>query len=852
MTGAEAVGTSDASATACGLVEIRSDGQVRWSMTGTASWTDTVDQFHIHRGATGVIGPIEVELLGTSTFDPVTRTATGTVVTTPALAAEIAGNPAGFYLNVHTPLAPAGIARGQLRAFTDPRWHAVLLGTNQPVVATASARGAASFSFTSATTASFVVAVGAPGIGAVTAATVHLAPAGVTALPLLDLLAAPGATIDTGLSTLSGTLTLSFDSLTRLLVDPSGVYVQVTTAAAPLGLARGQLSSGPEALTAAMTGVQETSVVNPAASAGAAVFLDTFTSGSVMLALDPATAPITAVTEAAIRAGALGVDGPVVVNLLAGLDYVASTPSFSSEGSIAFDMTLYTRLLADPAGFHVDVRTAAASTGLARGQLTQRPVSVFGALSGAEETVVVDATASGTFSLLATSPTACTWSLRSTNPDPTLVLDLHVHDGLPGTDGPALIDLLAAGDAVADGDALSGSAVITGRTVPRLLAVAGHFYANAHTADAPLGEMRGQLVLRNDFTAPAGLTYSTPVTYFVGTAIAPNDPSSTGGAVALYTVSPALPAGLSLDASTGRISGTPTAQTAAATYTVTASNAIGSTNAGVNITVTVPPPLTLSYTTPVSYVTGTAITPLSPTSTGGPITTYGVSPALPAGLSLHAGTGVLSGTPTAVAAAADYTITGSNVSGSAQAVVNITVTSSLLPPSGLTYSTPHSFPTGTAITPLSPTVGGGAVATWSISPALPAGLVFSTTNGVISGTPTATAASAGYTVTAANASGSSQFTITITVTLGAPTISYAQGTIVGYIGTSIGTVSPTMGGGAAASFSISPALPSGLSFNTANGDITGTPTSTYAYTAHTVTATNATGSGQTIVYVVVY
>jgi hypothetical protein len=47
-------------------------------------------------------------------------------------------------------------------------------------------------------------------------------------------------------------------------------------------------------------------------------------------------------------------------------------------------------------------------------------------------------------------------------------------------------------------------------------------------------------------------------------------------------------------------------------------------------------------------------------------------------------------------------------------------------------------------------------------------------------------------------------------------------------------------------------MPPGLNFNTGNGDITGTPTSTYAYTAHTVTASNAAGSGQTTVYIVVY
>ena len=52
-----------------------------------------------------------------------------------------------------------------------------------------------------------------------------------------------------------------------------------------------------------------------------------------------------------------------------------------------------------------------------------------------------------------------------------------------------------------------------------------------------------------------------------------------------YSVSPDLPAGLSLDDHTGIISGTPTGVTATASYTVTASNATGRTTATLTITV---------------------------------------------------------------------------------------------------------------------------------------------------------------------------------------------------------------------------------------------------------------------------
>jgi subtilisin-like proprotein convertase family protein len=177
--------------------------------------------------------------------------------------------------------------------------------------------------------------------------------------------------------------------------------------------------------------------------------------------------------------------------------------------------------------------------------------------------------------------------------------------------------------------------------------------------------------------APASLSYSSnPATYTKSTAIPDNTPTSSGGAVVSYAVSPALPAGLTLNTSTGVISGTPTTLATAADYTVTATNTGGSTTASVSIMVNDVAPSSLSYSSnPATYTKDTVISDNAPTSNGGAVVSYAVSPALPAGLTLNTSTGVISGTPSAESVAAIHTVTATNTGGSTTADLGITVVS---------------------------------------------------------------------------------------------------------------------------------------------------------------------------------
>ena len=391
--------------------------------------------------------------------------------------------------------------------------------------------------------------------------------------------------------------------------------------------------------------------------------------------------------------------------------------------------------------------------------------------------------------------------------------------------------------------------------------------------------------------APTTLSYSASAPVFTkGVAITSDTPTSSGGSVSSYSVSPTLPAGLVLSASSGAITGTPTVVSAKASYTVTATNAGGSTTTALSITVNDEAPTALTYAAgKVVYIIDTPITANTPSNNGGAVVSYTVTPALPAGLSLSATTGVISGMPTAVSALSSYTVTATNTGGSATARVTITVndtsTAAVEAPAGLVYSPDNSVNTvGVPITPIAPSSTGGAPLTYknssgatipayTISPALPSGLSLSgypvtladNATGVISGTPLVASPATTYTVTARNASGSTTATLTIAVNATNVTpagLVYSAPAPVYVAGVAITPDVPSTSslGATPTSYSVSPALPTGLSLDTTTGIVTGTPaaiTSTIVppppvTATYTVTASTAAGSTTAPLTITIY
>ena len=255
----------------------------------------------------------------------------------------------------------------------------------------------------------------------------------------------------------------------------------------------------------------------------------------------------------------------------------------------------------------------------------------------------------------------------------------------------------------------------------------------------------------------------------------------------------------------------------------------------------------------VSGVVGSAITATTAYSATGISGTkvFVISPSLPGGLSINTATGVVSGTPTEASVAANYTVTVS-VNGNAAATATITIAVSgtaTLSPGTQTVTGRVGAPI-TATTALTST-GLGTKDFW-IAPALPAGLTFNSATGVLSGTATAAKAATTYVVTAAD--GTNYAVATMRVTIAAvPVMTPATQSISGLIGTAIAATSafaaPTVTG--TKTFSVSPALPAGLSLNTATGVVSGTPTAVAAQATHVVTATDGTNFATSSLSVVV-
>lgn len=335
-------------------------------------------------------------------------------------------------------------------------------------------------------------------------------------------------------------------------------------------------------------------------------------------------------------------------------------------------------------------------------------------------------------------------------------------------------------------------------------------------------------------TVTVNLTINPPPAPVITSSLTP---TATGGQAFNYTLTASnaptaftatgLPTGLSFNAGTQVISGTPT-QTGVFNVAVSATNVTGTTMGTVVLTVNLVAPVITSSLT----ANATSGAPFTYTITANNLPASFNATGLPTGLSINTTTGLISGTPVvAMGGPVNVTISATNATNTDSKILVLTV--SLNPPTFTSATTAS----GNATQAFTFNVTASDFPTSYAATGLPPGLTINTTTGVISGTPT-TPGVYNVMLTATNGSGSTPQTLTITINLLAPVVTSA--------GTASGTVSTPFtyqitASNLPASFNAT-GLPPGLSVNTATGLISGTPTTNGTFNT-TISATNATNTG---------
>ena len=298
-----------------------------------------------------------------------------------------------------------------------------------------------------------------------------------------------------------------------------------------------------------------------------------------------------------------------------------------------------------------------------------------------------------------------------------------------------------------------------------------------------------------------------------------------------------LPAGLTLGASTGLLSGTPTA---AGSYSFTVKV---TDHAGLSDTEAVSLPIiagpSLSFPAPPAGWTNTVYTNTLTVSGGtGPYAWSVSSGSLPAGISLSP-SGVLSGTPTATGTFS-FTVKVTDANGqSATQATSISISAGV----STTFSAPPAAVKGAPYSVTLTATGGTTPYTWSVNAGtLPPGLTLSSA-GVLAGTPT-TAGSYPFSVNVIDQNNGIA-TASITLVVG-PGLSLTFGTPpAGQVGVPYTDTLTAAGGTTPYTWSVSAGtLPAGITLGASTGVLAGTPTAG-GTSNFTIKVTDATGQTAT-------
>ena len=323
------------------------------------------------------------------------------------------------------------------------------------------------------------------------------------------------------------------------------------------------------------------------------------------------------------------------------------------------------------------------------------------------------------------------------------------------------------------------------------------------------------------------------------------------GGVAPYTfsiISGSLPPGLTLNASTGAITGTPTT---AGTFNFTAQvvdstgSKAGTATANCSIVVS-PPAITLACAGGTAQVGVPYTSALVATGGTPPYTFSIISGSLPTGLTLNASTGAITGTPT-TAGTFNFTAQVVDSTGSKAGTTTANCSIVVSPPAITLACAGGTAQVGVPYSSALVATGGTPPYTFSIiSGSLPPGLTLNASTGAITGTPT-TAGTFNFTAQVVDSTGSKAGTTTAncSIVVSPPNLTLTCGITTGQVGSPYASGVTATGGTAPYTFAvISGSLPPGLTLNASTGAITGTPSSegTFSFTIQVTDANGYTAS----------
>ncbi len=324
--------------------------------------------------------------------------------------------------------------------------------------------------------------------------------------------------------------------------------------------------------------------------------------------------------------------------------------------------------------------------------------------------------------------------------------------------------------------------------------------------------------------------------------------SNAGTNTSNFSISPDIsPLNLSFNSNTGEISGIPNSSRITIDYIIWANNSFGSNHTNLTISVGEPIPTNIQYPSlnPVFTVGVSLGGGWSATASGGIVNTWAIQPlsTLSAiNLSFNNSTGLISGTPTSNMNQTTFMVTATNLAGSAYANISITVVNSLAP---ISYSeNEYNFTVGYSAI-IQTYENGNNITHWTIQPLAELtaiNLLFDTSTGTISGTPSGNMSNTTFMVSATNDNGTEYTNISIVVVHPLDPISYPQNYYNLTNGSAIPIISPDLNGAGVHSWEISPFLPAGLTLDPSSGEISGTPSVNSSLTPYTITAYNDNGT----------